>query len=71
MAGAEPRTGVVVGVDRPRGDAVRLAGDWDVPVSGHSDAFARVDWVIVHGLWPRWVIRGQQWPENTPGSGVV
>lgn len=50
VAGAEPRTGVVVGVDRSRGDAVRLAGHGDVTVAGDGDALARVDRVLVHGL---------------------
>lgn len=50
MAGAEPRAGVVVGVDRSRGDTVRLAGHGDVPVAGDGDALARVDRVLVHGL---------------------
>lgn len=50
VAGAEPRTGVVVGVDRSRGDAVRLAGHGDVSVAGHGDALARVDRVLVHRL---------------------
>lgn len=50
VAGAEPRAGVVVGVDRSRGDTVRLAGHGDVPVAGDGDALARVDRVLVHGL---------------------